>query len=625
MLGLISDGSGIDTLGTTTLASQTVTVTGTLFNYATAVATPHGAGLEGHVGSALTQFITIANSAAAGIYSENLDASFSGTSSNLTHSGAVSELAAGATNNTSLGLTLGGGTAGVNSGTAVLGLISDGSGIDTLGTTTLSSQTVSVSGTLFNYATASGLSAVSFGEKHVGTALTKHLTIANQAAAGIYSENLDAKFSGTSSDITTSGSVSELAAGGSNTALVLTLASGTAGVQTGSATIGLVSDGSTIDTLGTTTLAGQTVAVSGTLFNYATASTATPVSFGIVHVGQAVTKYIALSNTAAAGSYSEKLNASLSGTSSDFTTSGTISGLVAGATSTTNLHVTIATGTAGVESGTTTLGLVSSGAGIDTLGTTVLAGETVVLTGTVNNYATATIETISGPGVLSGSGTSYSLNLGSVTKGHTALKENIGILNSATGPADSLSGSLSLSGTTGFKNSGDAAFSGKAAGQADTSPIITLTTGTLGTFTETIVIHAKGANASGYSGTLAAETLTVTGTVVAAAAVVPASDAATIAASPTAMAFATPAAAGTASKSAAPLTGTDAAARIFALHPDATPGLAAWLTTLAAHAQTRLASADTPAVSGIVTPFHGNELLRPTLLTVARAGFAAHG
>jgi hypothetical protein len=469
------------------------------------------------------------------------------------------------------------------------------------------------------------VSAVSFGEKHVGTALTKHLTIANQAAAGIYSENLDAKFSGTSSDITTSGSVSELAAGGSNTALVLTLASGTAGVQTGSATIGLVSDGSTIDTLGTTTLAGQTVAVSGTLFNYATASTATPVSFGIVHVGQAVTKYIALSNTAAAGSYSEKLNASLSGTSSDFTTSGTISGLVAGATSTTNLHVTIATGTAGVESGTTTLGLVSSGAGIDTLGTTVLAGETVVLTGTVNNYATATIETISGPGVLSGSGTSYSLNLGSVTKGHTALKENIGILNSATGPADSLSGSLSLSGTTGFKNSGDAAFSGKAAGQADTSPIITLTTGTLGTFTETIVIHAKGTNASGYSGTLAAETLTVTGTVVAAAAVVPASDAATIAASPTAMAFATPAAAGTASKSAAPLTGTDAAAKVPALGTAmATHATPSWASAFASHADNSLAAVSpTSAVAGVISPFRLNgEIAKPTVLAEARtAGF----
>jgi hypothetical protein len=544
-LGLVSDGSTIDTLGTTTLAAQTIAVSGTLYNYATASITPKPISFgDAHVGSTLSQYLDIDNAAAAGAYSENLDAKFSGTSTDLTATGSVSELVACSSSTSAMKIVLKSGTAGVSIGTASIGLISDGSTIDTLGTTTLATQTVTVSGTLFNLAAASVVTkTVSFGEHHVGDTLAKFITIANGAKAGAYSENLDATFSGTSAVLSGStGSVSELAAGATSTiGLDLILNSGTAGTVSGNATLGLVSDGSTIDTLGTTALAAQTVAATGTLFNYATASTVAPVNFGVIHVGQSLAKDLSLTNKAAAGKYSENLDASFSGTTADFTGSGSVSELVAGKANSTALAVTISSASAGTISGAATLGLVSDGKNIDTLGTTALAGETIALTGTVNNYATATVEAISGSGSLSGTGNTLTLNFGSLTKGSAAAKENIGILNSASGPADNLSGSFSLSGTTGFTNGGFAAFAGEAAGSADTTPNITFTTGALGVHTETIVIDATGSNASGYKGALTAETLIVTGTITAAAAVTPMTGAQAAASIPALSAAASPA------------------------------------------------------------------------------------
>ena len=78
--------------------------------------------------------------------------------------------------------------------------------------------------TLFNLATASlSPTAINLGQHHVGGALTQALTLANTAATGSFSENLDAGFSG-ASGLTDSGSVSLLKAGLSSTALGITLA-----------------------------------------------------------------------------------------------------------------------------------------------------------------------------------------------------------------------------------------------------------------------------------------------------------------------------------------------------------------------------------------------------------------
>ncbi len=514
IITLASDGTGVDGRGTTSLGTQTVNLSATVFAYATAAAiAPVNLG-QAHAGSTLSQFLILDNSAVPGAYSENLDASFSGTSLGLSASGSVSELAAGTSNGNSLSLSISPGTAGLASGTATLTLLSDGAGIDTLASTTLAPETITAAGTLFNLATAAAPVTLNFGQHHAGSAYTQTIVIADTAAKGAYSENLDASFSGTSSNLSASGTIPELAAGSSNsTAMVVTLHSAAGGAVTGSTTINLTSDGSGIDSLGTTALAADTLAVSGTLFNYATASiTSKTLNFGIVHVGGTVDQYITLSNTAVKGSFSESLDASFSGTSSAFKTSGSLSKLAAGSTSNKLLEVLLNTGTAGTLSASSTLKLTSDGGGIDSLGTTALSNQNITITGTVNNYATSSIETVAGAGTLSGSGTTLALNLGSVAAGGT-LAETLGVLNSATGPADLLSGSFITGTSAPFSDTGFNSFASIAAGSADSTLGISLSDLTAGTYTETIVLDAAGSNTSGYSGTLAPETLVVTGTV----------------------------------------------------------------------------------------------------------------
>jgi len=221
------------------------------------------------------------------------------------------------------------------------------------------------------------------------------------------------------------------------------------------------------------------------------------------------------------------LDGSLGGASSGVEASGSIA-VAAGGSNSTGLSVGLNTGASGSISGTATLTLVSNGAGIDTLGTTSLGSAIIDVTGTVDNYATLAIEKTGGAGTFTTvNATHYTLNLGSVTEGAAAPSAGIGALNAASGTADLLNGSFSLSGTADFTNTGFGAYSGEAAGHADTSPTISLGTGALGTYTETIVVYGTGSNASGYSGALAPETLTVTGTVVAAAAT-PAPDLASV-------------------------------------------------------------------------------------------------
>ena len=154
--------------------------------------------------------------------------------------------------------------------------------------------------------------------------------------------------------------------------------------------------------------------------------------------------------------------------------------------------------------------------GIDGLGTTPLGTIAVPITYDVDNYATAVIAQTGGSGTLTSSGTPdvYTLNLGSTQQYAAALAANLEALNAAQGPAaDLLDGSFTTSGDSEYTNYGLSAFSGITFGNADTSPDITLNTGTIGTFTEQVVLDPTGSNPSTYSGILAAETIDVVGTI----------------------------------------------------------------------------------------------------------------
>jgi hypothetical protein len=100
----------------------------------------------------------------------------------------------------------------------------------------------------------------------------------------------------------------------------------------------------------------------------------------------------------------------------------------------------------------------------------------------------------------------------------TPLSANIGVLNDVAGPAHLLGDSFVASGASAFDNTGLGAFGsgtatpGLAAEQVNSAPEITLATDTPGRFSETITFDPTGYNPSGYSGALAAETVTVDGT-----------------------------------------------------------------------------------------------------------------
>ena len=516
-LALTSDGAGIDNLGTTALAGQSIAVSGTIYRLAAAGSIAAISFGNRHTGDTVSQAVSLTNTAASDGFSENLDAAFTAANTGFTTGGTVAGLAAGTTSNGQLAVGLVTTSDGAKSGNVTLGLTSDGTGIDGLGTTSLGSVLIAATGTVYNFATASVTTpgTLNFGNAHVGSTLSDAIAIANIAPNDGFSENLNASIGLATGAAIATGPVIAIAPGGTdNTSEKLGLNTANAGVVSGTAVLSLSSNGSGIDGLGTTILQPETFTAGGTLFNYATASiVTTPVNFGIVHVGAVATETISVSNLALSDGFSENLDALLSGATAGITAGGAVAGLAPGATAAGALIVGLNTGASAVESGMATLAVASDGNGVDGLGITTLTGQTITVTGTVNNYATAAFQEISGGGTFTQAGTQYTLNLGTLLVGGTAAVIDLGVANTAIGPADVLSGSFAVVGSSAFINSGFTAFSNVGAGQADVAPAVTLAGSQIGVFTETVTLTPTGSNGSGYSGTLAPEILTITGTV----------------------------------------------------------------------------------------------------------------
>jgi hypothetical protein len=290
-IALVSDGAGTSGLANTSIGTQAVNVDAVVYRLAApnSIATSVGLG-NIHVGSSFgTQGLSVTNTAAADGYSEKLDASFGPTTGNATtNGGSISLLAAGATNNSSLVIGLGGGTQatpGTISGTARVNLVSNGSGTSGLGTTALSPQTLTVTGNVYRLAVPAPpgdvnpqklLSPVDLGVVRVGESFgVQALSIQNAAANDGFSEKVDAGFSALSGAATNNGgSISLLAAAATNSSsLVVGLGgsahTGAAGLVSGSATVNFLSDGFGTSGLGTTTLAPQSVSITGQVNQFA--------------------------------------------------------------------------------------------------------------------------------------------------------------------------------------------------------------------------------------------------------------------------------------------------------------------------------------------------------------------
>src|SRR5262249_52313226 len=138
-----------------------------------------------------------------------------------TNGQSITNLAQGATDTTTMVVTLNPTTAGTINGTFQILLASNGSGTSGLGITTLPDGTVLASGTITGQAgnlAAAGTvppNPVNFGNVRINSTQSQNLTISNVAAAP--AEGLNASFGTTSGAATNNGgSITSLAAAGSN-------------------------------------------------------------------------------------------------------------------------------------------------------------------------------------------------------------------------------------------------------------------------------------------------------------------------------------------------------------------------------------------------------------------------
>ena len=141
--------------------------------------------------------------------------------------------------------------------------------------------------------------------------------------------------------------------------------------------------------------------------------------------------------------------------------------------------------------------------------------------GQVNNFAQASL-TKSGAGTLTQLGNTWTLDFGTIALGAGSLATSLGVLNSAIGPADLLSGDFDLGGIGNrFALSGFGSFANLVAGSSFDGLGVAFDTDAAGTFVATLVLHATGSNASGFSGRLDDTVLVLRGDVAGAVTAVP--------------------------------------------------------------------------------------------------------
>ncbi|MBK7424765.1 MAG: S-layer family protein [Propionivibrio sp.] len=509
-----SDGAGTSGLMAINANSQNITVNATGFNAAAGSATPTPINLGnfrvGLAGGATpqSQNVAVAN-IVAGTFTESLgigSASVSNAAFTLTNNLGSALILAGGSNASALNVARNSGGAGLNSGTLAIQYTSDGTGTSGLAAINANSQNITVNATGYNAAVGSTTpSPVNLAAQRVGGTLSTELTVANTVAAGAFSEDLNASFSGFANGATGSGSIAGRLAGTSNTgvgSMSVGLDTTTSGVKSGTATLAYATAGAVngvSNNLGVASVGTQLVTVNGNVYAPAVAQLNTPaVNFGVVRVGDVVAaQNVSVSNTTS-GMLTDTLRASLSGGAAPFTASGTAAGVAAGATDASNLSVALNTGTAGVYSGTNAV--VTYTSQNPEMADFALGTANVALSATVNNLAATTLAKTAGVGSLSGGALSYTLNFGTVVLGVDGGSTALSLTNSAFGPADALAGTFNLSALqTGdpFQLGGFNSFNNIAAGNSLAGGLSVGFSGTsLGSFDRLIVLNRLSTNSS---------------------------------------------------------------------------------------------------------------------------------
>ena len=510
-----------NTLGTANIGSQTITLNGNVYQVAqpTFGSTTISLG-NVRVGGTAQQALSVTNTNVAPGFQEGLTALMSGATAGITAGGSFANLAAGSTNNSSLLVGLNTGTSGAKGGTANVVLTSTGTGTSGLGNLSLGTQTIDVSGNVYQLAAGQiNTAALSFGTVQVGQAVTRTLSIGNVATgASGFVEDLNASFGATSGTgaglISGTGSISGLVAGGTNASnMVVSVDTSAAATVNGAIAVNFVSAGavnSVSNGLGTFDLGSVNYGVVG-LIQANVINTAAPVisnspiALGNVRVGAASpTALVSVTNQAGTPPQAA-LNATISG-NAPITASGSFNLLAPGGTDNSSLQVGMNTGTAGAVNGTATIAFVSDASNVGGCAPNCqlnLPSQNVTVTGGVFQVAQ--------PNVPAG------VNLGNFRLG-SAPTQAVTIGNTNISPAGYQEGlDASVSGTSGQAVASGGPISNLAQGGTSSAISVGLNnaTATAGanSGTVTLTLASNGAGTSGLSTlALAPATINISGT-----------------------------------------------------------------------------------------------------------------
>jgi hypothetical protein len=530
-----TDGTGTSGLAAESVGSQTISVSGNVFQVAEGNlnTTSLNFGVV-QVGESVSQNLSISNIATGPSgFVEDLNAQFgaaSGTGSNLiSGSGTISGLLAGGTDTTSMVVNVNTASAGTVNGAIAVDYFSAGAvnGVSNgLGTLAVGSQDFGVTGTIQATATVVDQAApvintgqpILLGNVREGAVSPTAVVSVTNQATGNQQAALDATITGTA-PITASGSFDDLGPGATDaTSLQVGMNTATAGAISGTATIGFVSDAGNLGG-GQLTLASQDVQVQGGVYRLAQGDTnPDPVAFGNLRINTTAEQTLTITNTAANDGYSEVLNAAFGTATGDAgDNAGAVNQLAAGGSDASSMVASLDTSVAGVRGGTVTVEYASDGTGTTGEAAISVGSQTISVSGNVFQVAEGNLNTTS-------------LNFGVVQVGES-VSQNLSISNIATGPSgfvEDLNAQFgAASGTGSNLISGSGTISGLLAGGTDTtSMVVNVNTASAGTVNGAIAVDYFSAGAvNGVSnglGTLAvgSQDFGVTGTIQATATVV---------------------------------------------------------------------------------------------------------
>ncbi|NBV35608.1 MAG: choice-of-anchor D domain-containing protein, partial [Proteobacteria bacterium] len=297
------------------------------------------------------------------------------------------------------------------------------------------------------------------------------LTVSNSASNDGFSDLLGVSAGAGTGFSLTGGSATLSAGSGSAMSVGYTGDTTTAGLKSGSLTLTLNSIGQAGTGLSTVGLANQYVNATATVFRVAVGKLVSGGSIlangGTLNLGKIReggsfgTTFLDVRNVVASDSYSESLNAGISGTGGFGSGNGSANLVVAGGTATGALTLGLGAGTfatAGVKSGSVAVGFVTDGTGTSGLGTLAVGTQTVNLTGTVYRLGV-------------GSLAAASLTLAAVREGGTFASGTLNVYNTAATDGLSESLNVSLGGTRGAASIASGSLSLLAAGANDATTL----------------------------------------------------------------------------------------------------------------------------------------------------------